>query len=479
MKRTLCVSIFWLGLFCVYLNFVSTRERGKRLSQNGAPKATELERLRELEDRNAQWSRLLSDAKQDYDALSQQLKNVKEYYTRIVPRNDDGPEHGLPSLKIFVYEMPPKFNQDVLELNPKCGFEGSQNEASFQVKYANEVYMHKALLDSSMRTNDPEKADLFYIPIYVTCFLHDHRGLLGLATDFAREGIAWVQQNHDHFNRSLGRDHVVTVAHDIGGCLLDFALADHIILITNTGEMGDRLDDIRIYAKNLDPGFALQHLHKRCFSPWKDIVVPPYISSSKMRLGPRINANIDARKEGALATFRGNIARSKQKSSYWVRYSRGIRQLWARLFSKPEGPIRITAVRPLESRESTLTAKDYTSLYEEDFLSAKFCLCPPGWASWTPRPFEAMFLGCVPVLVADDQKLPFSHFVDFNEFTISIKEAQANEILSLLQEYEKDLPRLRAGMEKNWQRFTYNMPPRPGDAFHHIAHELNRKRIIF
>ena len=103
---------------------------------------------------------------------------------------------------------------------------------------------------------------------------------------------------------------------------------------------------------------------------------------------------VGARKR--LAMFRGAVLSSKV-------YSRGIRQEWARLFGDSEDAnVRIVSKHPKHENEDS-----YRADYFKDMTTSKFCLAPPGWATWTPRVFEAMLMGCIPVVVADGNELPF------------------------------------------------------------------------
>ena len=70
--------------------------------------------------------------------------------------------HRIPrpaAFKIYIYDMPPTFNQDILSDNKKCGVS----------MFASEVALHMWLLNSDLRTLDPNKADFFYVPAYTTC----------------------------------------------------------------------------------------------------------------------------------------------------------------------------------------------------------------------------------------------------------------------------------------------------------------------
>ncbi|KAL0464031.1 UNVERIFIED_CONTAM: putative beta-1,4-xylosyltransferase IRX10L [Sesamum latifolium] len=61
-------------------------------------------------------------------------------------------------LKVFVYELPSKYNKKILQKDPRC----------LTHMFAAEIYMHRFLLSSAVRTLNPEEADWFYTPVYTT-----------------------------------------------------------------------------------------------------------------------------------------------------------------------------------------------------------------------------------------------------------------------------------------------------------------------
>ena len=128
--------------------------------------------------------------------------------------------------------------------------------------------------------------------------------------------------------------------------------------------------------------------------------------------------------------------------------------------------IHITAVHPREGMGSREKATKYAKTYREDFLNSKFCLCPPGWATWTPRLYEALLLGCVPVVVADDNALPYARTLDYSKFSVHIAEKHATKLRTILKAAEKQIDQLRQGMKDVWANFVYNSPP--GDAFYTV-----------
>ncbi|RZS21575.1 hypothetical protein BHM03_00054222 [Ensete ventricosum] len=124
--------------------------------------------------------------------------------------------------KIYVYELPSRYNKDWLS-NSRCGSH----------LFASEVVIHEALLGYPGRAVDPNEADFFFVPVYVSCnfstpngfpSLHHARPLLSSAVDF-------VSSHLPFWNRSHGRDHVFVASHDYGACfhaMEDVAIADGI-----------------------------------------------------------------------------------------------------------------------------------------------------------------------------------------------------------------------------------------------------------
>ncbi|KAL9375631.1 hypothetical protein Peur_032510 [Populus x canadensis] len=64
-------------------------------------------------------------------------------------------------LKIFVYELPSKYNKKILQKDLRC----------LTHMFAAEIFMHRFLLSSPVRTLNPKEADWFYTPVYTTCDL--------------------------------------------------------------------------------------------------------------------------------------------------------------------------------------------------------------------------------------------------------------------------------------------------------------------
>nr|CAD1835157.1 unnamed protein product [Ananas comosus var. bracteatus] len=70
--------------------------------------------------------------------------------------------------------------------------------------------------------------------------------------------------------------------------------------------------------------------------------------------------------------------------------------------------------------------------YRAEIARSVFCLCPLGWAPWSPRLVEAVVLGCVPVVIADDIRLPFPEVVRWEEISLAVPERDVARLEAVL-----------------------------------------------
>lgn len=189
-----------------------------------------------------------------------------------IPPDPDG-------LAIYVYELP-----------PDLGFTYGRH---VNPNYMAETrFIGRLLRDWSVRTLNPERADLYLIPMF---------SVRGPATnsycDRARVELITqhVRSRYPFWNRSNGKDHVIWSTLDRGGCGLSHSGAQPII-ISHWGLLGPfaatkhlaeaRSGPATAYFRESTGGGLSQSdralMEKGlssgewCFAPHKDIVVPPY-----------------------------------------------------------------------------------------------------------------------------------------------------------------------------------------------------------
>ena len=121
---------------------------------------------------------------------------------------------------------------------------------------------------------------------------------------------------------------------------------------------------------------------------------------------------------------------------------------------------------------------EHPSTYYEDMQRAVFCLCPLGWAPWSPRLVEAVVFGCIPVIIADDIVLPFADAIPWEQISVFVAERDVPRLDSILTSIPlQDIlrkQRLLAGASVK-QALLFHQPARPGDAFDQILNGLARQ----
>lgn len=113
-----------------------------------------------------------------------------------------------------------------------------------------------------------------------------------------------------------------------------------------------------------------------------------------------------------------------------------------------------------------------------------FCLCPEGWAHWTPRFFEAIQTGCVPVLFpgddGDSNELPFSRWVDYASFVVYVRPARIATLQATLHAVAVDRAGLRRRQRALWKyrsMLDWTDTGHEG-AFHTLLSEIAARRAL-
>jgi hypothetical protein len=112
-------------------------------------------------------------------------------------------------LKVYVYELPTKYNKKMVAKDSRC----------LSHMFAAEIFMHRFLLSSAIRTLNPEEADWFYTPVYTTCDLTPWGHPLPFKSPrIMRSAIQFISSHWPYWNRTDGADHFFVVPHDFGAC---------------------------------------------------------------------------------------------------------------------------------------------------------------------------------------------------------------------------------------------------------------------
>lgn len=121
----------------------------------------------------------------------------------------------------------------------------------------------------------------------------------------------------------------------------------------------------------------------------------------------------------------------------------------------------------------------HSTSYWRELLKSQFALCPAGWAPWSPRLFDAVAAGAIPVIIADNWNPPFADdFLDYSRFSIRVPQAKVWMLKQILLAITQDeIKRLRAEMGKIYHYYVYSKKPfGQMDAIGAIQ-EILRKRL--
>lgn len=297
------------------------------------------------------------------------------------------------NLKVYIYDLSPKYNSDWLS-NERCSTH----------LFASEVAIHKALSNSDVRTLDPNEADFFFVPVYVSCNFSTINGFpaIGHARSLIKSAIDLVSLELPFWNRSNGSDHVFVASHDFGSCfhtLEDVAIADGV-------------------PKFLKNSIILQTFGVTYKHPCQDvdnIVIPPYISSESIRT--TLEKSPARGQRDIFAFFRGKMELHPKNVS-------------GRYYSKR---VRTVIWRSYNGDQKFYLKRERFAGYQSEIARSIFCLCPLGWAPWSPRLVESVVLGCVPVIIADGIRLPFPSAVKWPEISITVAEKDVRKLGAILE----------------------------------------------
>ncbi|KAL5703104.1 hypothetical protein ACHQM5_028238 [Ranunculus cassubicifolius] len=321
--------------------------------------------------------------------------------------------------KVFVYEEgePPVFHT-----GPCKGIYSSEG-----------LFISQMDVDSLFRTKDPEKAHVYFLPFSITWmvkFVH-HKGSRSFMPikQTVADYINDLATKYPYWNRSLGGDHFMLACHDWGPYVSSY--------VPNLYNNSIRV----LCSANTSEGFR----------PSKDVTLP------EMNL--------------VWGTTKGLIGGPSPSQ----------RTLLAFFAGAMHGPIRPILLHHWMNKDKDIHVSEKlpkNMSYYTIMRKSKYCLCPSGYEVASPRIVEAIYTGCVPVLISDHYVPPFSDVLNWKSFSVEVKVSNISELKNILLGISEKqyLQMQRRGMQIR-RHFELNYPPKRFDVYHMILHSVWLRRL--
>ncbi|EYU18173.1 hypothetical protein MIMGU_mgv1a009927mg [Erythranthe guttata] len=317
------------------------------------------------------------------------------------------------TLKIFIY--PHRKDDPFANILLPVDSEPSGN-------YASESYFKKVLSSSHFVTADPSAADLFFLSFSIARLRHDPRVGIDGIQDFVRDYIFNVSRKYPYWNRSGGADHFYVACHSIGRSAMEKVARV-------------KLNAIQIVCSS-SYYISSYVAHKDASLPqiWPREGDPPNL----------------ARERSKLAFFAGSINSPVREK---------LLQVWK------------------NDSEISVHFGHLSTSYSEELLTSKFCLHVKGFEVNTARIGDALYNGCVPVIIANHYDLPFQDIINWNSFSIVIATLDIPLLKKILQGTSFDeFSILRDNVLKARVHFQWHLSPVDYDAFYMVMYELWLRR---
>ncbi|GAB2272235.1 hypothetical protein Dimus_007056 [Dionaea muscipula] len=294
-------------------------------------------------------------------------------------------------------------------------------------------FIHLMEINSQFRTRNPEKAHVFFLPFSVVMLVRyvyrrESRDYTPIRQT-VRGYIDLVSTKYPYWNRSLAADHFMLSCHDWGP-EVSFSVpslykhAVRVLCNANTSEG---------------------------FMPGKDVSFP------------EINLQT-----GHIEGYVGGPSPSKR--SILGFFAGGV-----------HGPVRPILLKHWENKDDELKVYQYLPKgvsYYDMMKKSQFCLCPSGYEVASPRVVEALYVGCVPVLISDHYVPPFSDVLNWKAFAVLVPVKDIPNLKNILKSIStRQYIRMQRRGNQVRRHFEVHSPPKRYDMFHMVLHSVWLRRL--
>lgn len=327
-------------------------------------------------------------------------------------------------------EMEQKFKVFVYEEGEPPVFHDGPCKSIYSME-GNFIYTME--VNRQFRTKEPDKAHVFFLPFSVVKMVQyvyvrdslDFNPIRRTVIDY----VNLIAGRYPYWNRSLGADHFMLACHDWG--------PETSFSVPYLGQ-----NSIRVLC-NANTSEK--------FSPAKDVSLPE-INLQTGRLTGLIGGP-SASQRPTLAFFAGGV----------------------------HGPIRTVLLEHWENKDEDISVHKYLPKgvsYYEMMRKSKYCLCPSGYEVASPRIVEAIYTGCVPVLISEHYVPPFSDVLNWKSFSVAVSTRDIPNLKRILSSISpRQYIRMHRRVVRIRRHFEFNSPPKRFDVFHMILHSIWLRRL--
>ncbi|XVF56863.1 hypothetical protein PTKIN_Ptkin06aG0154400 [Pterospermum kingtungense] len=299
------------------------------------------------------------------------------------------------------------------------------SESDPKGNYASELIFKKALMKSHFITKDRDEADLFYMPFSISPMRTDPRIDVRGIPDFVKNYITNISHKYPYWNRTGGADHFYVACHSIGKIAFDKAFVARLNVIQ------------LVCSSTYFPSCYLPHKDASMPQVWPRQGEPPDLLTSKRK---------------KLAFFAGAV----------------------------NSPVRIALLK-VWANDTEIFAHfgRLQTPYSEQLLGSKFCIHVKGFEINTARIADALYYGCVPVILANHYDLPFTDTLNWKSFSVVVHHIDIPVLKKILQGISsEEYTMLQNNALRVRKHFQWNVPPLDFDAFHMSMYELWKRRSV-
>ncbi|KAK6140105.1 hypothetical protein DH2020_026103 [Rehmannia glutinosa] len=144
-------------------------------------------------------------------------------------------------------------------------------------------------------------------------------------------------------------------------------------------------------------------------------------------------------------------------------------------------PIRPILLEHWENKDPDVQVHRYLPKnvsYSATMRKSRYCICPSGYEVASPRMVEALYTGCVPVLIKDHYIPPFSDVLNWKSFSVEIQVKDIPNLKNILTgiSTRQYIRMQRRGVTVR-RHFEVNLRPKRYDVFHMTLHSIWLRRL--